>query len=335
MARAQLIVRGVAVGCLVGSAACAGSTRPAGPTPEPPEARSAFRIYRSDGTAASMRQLVAAFRAVDAVLVGEEHDDSIGHKVELAILGAAHRSLALPAGRALIVSLEMFERDVQSVVDEYLAGLITEKHFRSSARPWDRYETDYRPLVEYAREEGLAVVAANAPRRYVNRVTRLGPESLADLPESARATLPPLPFPGPSPLYRAQWDSLMSSMARERRGPSGEPAPAAAERAPEAATARHPSTMGYALDAQALWDATMAESVARALEAWPGALVLHYAGSFHVERGTGIPEKISAYRPGTRLLTLVIRRAVDIGAFDHGVHEGLGDFVILTPAGAP
>ncbi len=316
--------------CLaVTTAACAGPAPPVQPPP-PPESAPAptgsdFRIYRDDGTPQRMRDLLEAFRGVDVVLVGEEHDDAVGHRVELALVGAAHQAVAQPAGRALVVSLEMFERDVQPVLDEYLSGLITREHFLRSARPWPRYETDYAPIVEYARAQKLPVVAANAPRRYVNRVTRLGPDALEDLPAEARAHLAPLPYAAPSARYRAQWDSLMSAMPRRRGGAEGTGRHGEAAR-PEA------DPMRFALEAQTLWDATMAHSIARALEAHPGALVLHMAGSFHVERGTGIVEHLRRYRPDARVLTVVMQPSADIHRFDQAKYGGLADVVILTRA---
>jgi uncharacterized iron-regulated protein len=202
--------------------------------------------------------------------------------------------------------MEMFETDVQTILDEYLAGLITEEHFLDDARPWDRYERDYRPLVEFARVHGLPVVAANAPRRYVNRASRLGRESLEDLPAQARAHLPPLPYPEPSEAYREEWDALMGDAA----GHGGR----------------------SLLDAQSLWDATMAWSVARTLQRAPGSPILHLAGGFHVQRGTGIPEALEVYRPGTRWSVVAVRRVEDPARFDPALHQGLGDFVILTTA---
>jgi uncharacterized iron-regulated protein len=88
--------------------------------------------------------------------------------------------------------------------------------------------------------------------------------------------------------------------------------------------------LGNALQAQALWDASMGEAVALQLRMRPGALVIHYAGSFHVEKGTGIPERVLDYRPGTRVLTIVLQPAEDVGAWKPDEHDGLGDFVILT-----
>ncbi len=88
--------------------------------------------------------------------------------------------------------------------------------------------------------------------------------------------------------------------------------------------------LGNALQAQALWDASMGEAVALQLRLHPGALVIHYAGSFHVEKGTGIPERVVDYRPGTRVLTVVLQPAEDIDAWNDEEDQGLGDFVILT-----
>ena len=81
---------------------------------------------------------------------------------------------------------------------------------------------------------------------------------------------------------------------------------------------------------QALWDAAMGHGVTTALTEHPGSLVLHMAGSFHVAHGTGIPERIADYRPGTKVLSIVMEAVEDIDAWDDEEHEGLGDYVILT-----
>lgn len=265
-----------------------------------------FVVYRGDGTRASLRDVIDRMPDVRAVLVGEEHDDVAGHRVQLDLLTRAYQRHRVEGGRPLVLSLEMFETDVQGVVDEYLAGLITEEHFLASARPWANYGRDYRPLVEFARDQGLPVVAANAPRRYVNRASRLGRDSLEVLPEEALETLPPLPYPEPSERYLAQWDSLMGAAAAHM---SGSP-----------------------LDGQTLWDAAMGHAIAETLERRPGALVLHMAGGFHVEKGTGIPEALQHYRPGTGVLLVAMRSVDDPRVFDAEAHAGRGDFVILTDA---
>ncbi|MBT6889443.1 MAG: ChaN family lipoprotein, partial [Gemmatimonadales bacterium] len=120
-----------------------------------------FRVYQRDGRLASFADILAEVESFDVVLVGEQHDDLIGHGFQASLLGAAFQRVQ--AERLVVLSLEMFERDVQYIVDEYLDGLISEDHFMNSARPWPDYEARYRPMVEIARAHGLPVVAANAP----------------------------------------------------------------------------------------------------------------------------------------------------------------------------
>jgi uncharacterized iron-regulated protein len=194
---------------------------------EKPDYAHAFRVYTSQGEPASLDDILAAMDETDAVLVGETHTDPVAHwlEAELFRMAVEHfraggdAETSPGALRPVALSLEMFERDVQYILDEYLADLITEQQFLASARPWEHYEEDYRPMVELARERGLPVIAANAPRRYVNRVSRLGREALRDLAPRARSFLPPLPYPQPTEAYRAEWMGLMSNMTMEDQCP--------------------------------------------------------------------------------------------------------------------
>jgi len=328
------------------------------------------RIFRSDGTPATLDDVVRAMGDSEAVLVGEIHTDPVGHWFEAELF---RRALELTragdeegAVRPLGLSMEMFERDVQVVVDEYLRGVITESQFKASSRPWEYYDEDYRPMVEAAKEKGVPVIAANAPRRYVNRVSRLGREALSDLSRDARAFLPPLPYPQPTQAYRAEWMDLMNNMSMEDQcpapdsaavaeadsavAPHGMPtrpgdAPPAGMRMPpargdsvppgEEAPSGMPShAMGdfieNGLQAQTLWDSSMGYAVATFLHQHPGALVFHVVGGFHVENFTGTPEKVQFYRPGTRSLVVSMQMAEDFTTFDPEEHAGKGDFVILT-----
>ncbi len=116
------------------------------------------------------------------LIFGEQHDDSIGHLLERNIFAALNGRF----GRELILSMEMFHRDVQYIVNEYLAGQISEKNFIKEARAWDTYKTDYRTTVELAKEKQLKVIAANAPSRYTNLVTRKGLEALNGLDKEVK-----------------------------------------------------------------------------------------------------------------------------------------------------
>lgn len=178
-----------------------------------------FQAYDAAGRPVPLEAVVAAFGGVDAVLLGEYHDDAVAHRLELQLLRDAHRMYhqpfvpnaghgapaAQPVGpravpaptphamqhapkvqatnappsaphrpRRLILSLEMFERDVQCVVDEFLSGSLPERDLVRDGRAWPNYHSDYAPLLGFAKARGLAVVAANAPRRYVSIAGRQG-----------------------------------------------------------------------------------------------------------------------------------------------------------------
>jgi len=307
-----------------------------------------FRVFTGDGEPASLEDIMRAMVDMEAVLIGESHTDPVGHWIQADLLREALVQAAQSdAPRPVALSLEMFERDVQGIVDEYLQDLITEEQFKASARPWKFYDADYRPMVELAKETGIPVIAANAPRRYVNRVTRLGRNALDDLPSYGRSFLPPLPYPHPSDVYREEWLSLMGEMPMERtcetpvaaRGnvvadsqdvERHRPAVPVQETPPVRPPSHMASFMENGVHAQALWDASMAHAITSFLELNPGGLVLHMVGGFHVENFTGIPEQVQHYRPGTRSLVLSMDIADDFRSFDPEEHAGLGDFVILT-----
>jgi uncharacterized iron-regulated protein len=288
-----------------------------------------YRVYTGGGQDATLEDVVAAMAGHDVVFIGETHDDPTAHMLETELLERAWETYGDPtspgaAPRTVALSLEFFERDVQLVLDEYLAGLITEAAFRAASRPWARYDTDYRSLVELAREHGLDVIAANAPRRYTTRVTQHGRESLEALSPDALELLPPLPYGQPSAEYRDQWIQVISDVIRQEGTKCGVPVDDAP--APVGAHA----VMGNQLHGQALWDASMAWWVSRYLEAHADALVLHMAGAFHVARGTGTPEHLAAYRPGARSMIVVIRPVEDVAAFEPAPAGEWGDFVIQT-----
>lgn len=290
----------------------------------------AYRVYTGAGEPADLSAIIAAADTADALFIGEQHNDAVAHALQDTLLQRLHAPE--DAARPIALSLEMFTRDVQYILDEYLEGQISEEHFLQSSRPWSNYRSDYHPLVEFARENDLAVIAANAPRRYANLVTRQGREALEELSAQAREALPPLPYPEPSEAYAQKWQQVMDQMpaheAEEDEAPADTLAQNTRELEEDEDDDRH-------LDAQSLWDATMAYSMAEHYMRQPDALIMHLTGSFHVEDGLGTPEMLERYRPGTRPLVVVIRPVDDVTAFDERLHEDLADFVILTDASAP
>jgi uncharacterized iron-regulated protein len=295
-----------------------------------------YRVFTGAGERASIDDIVAEMARHQVVFVGETHDDPTGHMLEAELLEMAYEAYGAPnlgAPRPVALSLEFFQRDAQPILDEYLAGLITERAFLAAGRPWPRYETDYRPLIEVSKENGLAVIAANAPQRYTTRVAMNGRESLYDLSPEALASLAPLPYGQPSREYRDQWIQVISEVMKQEGMKCGLPIPEPAE-GQEAARAPAPvgshDKMGNQLHSQVLWDATMAFWISQYPVQEPDALVLHMVGGFHVARGIGTPEHLEAYRPGTSRMVVVLRPVEDVDTFEPAPDGEWGDFVIQT-----
>ncbi len=257
--------------------------QPPAPPPREPIAAGYVpqRVY--DTRAASFtdfESMLADLARADVILLGEQHDDPNTHRLEAAVLeGLARRRLPV------ILSLEMFERDVQPALDAYLAGTVPEEEFLKGARPWPRYATDYRALVEIARAHGWPVVAANVPRRIAADVAKSG-RTAVDALVTADRLLAARDLHCPRDPY---FDRFAEQMGVHQKPDAGGSSDAAA-------TERY-------YWAQCVKDETMAESIARAVattDGRPGAVV-HVTGAFHSEFGAGTAERVRRRLEGRRV----------------------------------
>lgn len=268
-----------------------------------------YRIFDGQGNPSNLDKIIDSLAEFEVVFLGENHDDATAHAIQLEIF--KHAVEKYSAQRKVALSLEMFERDVQIVLDEYRQDLITEKKFLDDSRPWGNYKTDYRPLVELAKGQKLEIIAANAPRRYVNMVSRSGRDALNQLSPEAKKWLAPLPYSEPSKAYGDKFNSLMGNM-------------------PEASAG-----LNKILASQSLWDATMAFSISEYLNKTKTPLVIHLNGAFHTENRLGTVEHLLKYSPKTRVLVVTMRYEDEFTKFDKAKHTNSGDFVILTDAKVP
>jgi uncharacterized iron-regulated protein len=259
-----------------------------------------YKIYNT-GTKEiiTIDQLVIDMTNADVLFFGEEHNDSVGHYLENKIYQALHAAY----GSNLALSLEMFETDNQLVLDEYLQGKIDEARLGKDARLWSNYK-DYRPMIEYARQNQLPVIAANPPRRYVSMVTRRGMKSLDSLSQSAKAFLPPLPYDTLSGRYR---DKFLETM----RG------------APESAS----RNIYYS---QSLWDAGMSYSIHRYLKKNKGKKIFHCVGKFHTDEKLGTATQLMMRNKKIRVRNISCFPDKNFANPDWSKYEKLGDYVILT-----
>lgn len=253
-----------------------------------------------------------ALARYDVVLVGEQHDDPATHRAEARLLDA----LAARRGRVM-VSLEMFERDVQPLLDDYAAGRLPESDFLARSRPWPNYASDYRPLVEAARARRWPLVAANIPRPLASAVARGGWAALDTLPFSHRRLYAAERRCEPEGEYFRRFGEAMGGM--QGHGAAADPAAASA------ALARF-----YA--AQCIKDETMAESIARAREVWRGWLVVHYTGAFHTDYRLGTAERLARRLPDARIAVVSIVPVPHPAAASAAEFADRGDYLIFVPA---
>lgn len=228
--------------------------------------------------------LVSRLTAADLVFVGEQHDDPATHRMELALLeGIARRR------DSVVLALEMFERDVQPLLDRYLADSTSEEAFLQGGRPWKNYAADYRPLLELARARRWPVIASNVPRSLASLVGRGGLPALDTLAATARSQLAET-LTCPEDAYYQKFAKAMGDLASHSpsAGPGNEEAPSARLR--------------RMYEAQCVKDETMGESVARVWR--PGRLVVHYNGAFHSDFRLGTAARTSRRIPNAGMLVV-------------------------------
>ena len=262
------------------------------PAPAPAPSYVPQRVYDAHQQAfTDFERMVADLTKADVILVGEQHDDPNTHRLEAAILEGLKRRGVSPT-----LSLEMFERDVQVAVDAYRAGKTSEDEFLKTSRPWPRYATDYRALVEMAREDGWPIVASNVPRRHASAVAKAGRPALDELSAADRENVA-RDLQCPQDPYFDRFVETMNS----------HPAPGSEKQSPEE---RRAANERYYVS-QCLKDETMAEAIASALDASKGPVV-HVNGAFHSDFGQGTAERVRRRLEGRRIAIVSILPVKDI-----------------------
>lgn len=250
--------------------------------------------------------MVAVLAKADVVFVGEQHDDPNTHKLERVLL----EGLARLRGD-IIVSLEMFERDAQARLDQFLGGRIPEADFLATSRPWPRYATDYKPLVDLALERKWPVIAANIPRFMASEISKAGFGVLENKSETEKEW------------FAHDWDCPVDDEYSKKF---------------REVMASHTGVdeMDRFYAAQCLKDETMAESITKA---WSEAfkvkpsvrpLVVHYNGSFHSDYGLGTAARVMGRLPEAKVVTVTMIPLATLDAIATAEHAAKADFVVFT-----
>ncbi len=264
-------------------------------------ATSARIVGTADDRVQTLAQVADALVSADVVAMGEQHDSAAVHRTHYELLRQLH-------GRRpnLVIAMEMFERDVQNVLLQYVGGLIDEATFLEKTRPWPNYQSDYRPVVEFAKQNGLIILAANAPRPLAQKVSKLGIESIAGDPNVARETTAP---------EDEYWDAFQNSMGTHG-GTLGEVA------------------MHRFYAAQCLKDDTMAESIVDHLKARAQAgeqpLVVLIAGQFHTDHRRGTVARIQSRMPKLDIRVLSSEEVDDVNAGVYSSSRSVADYVVVV-----
>jgi len=266
--------------------------------------RPAYRLFTAQGQVADYDQMLTQLAQADVVLFGEQHNDPIAHWLELQVA----KDLAKAKGPdQLVLGMEMFERDVQPLVAQYVAGTLPDSAFERQSRLWPNYATDYRPLLQFARDERITVVATNAPRRYAQQVARGSLVALDKLPAAEKAYLAPLPLKVD---YDLPGYKKMTAMF------GGD-------------AAAHGGGARTIIQAQALKDATMAATIRRSLG--PGQTLLHLNGSYHSDNHDGIVAYLRAdSKKPLRIQTLSVVTQSQLQQLDKE-NASLADYLIVVP----
>ena len=257
----------------------------------------AFQIFSKNGHAVDFKKVVKEASSKKYLFFGEYHNNPISHWLQFELtkeMHAVHK-------KKLVLGAEMFEADNQFILDEYLNGLISSKNFQNEIRLWPNYNTDYKPLIEYAKEYKLKFIATNIPRRYANMVYKKGIQSLDELTDLAKSYITPLEnftFDSTVTCYK----DLMSAMD----GHGGV----------NMATA------------QAIKDATMAHFIQK--NTTNKSVFLHYNGAYHSNNYQGIVHYLKKVVEESEILTISTVEQRDITKLENS-NKGLADFIICVP----
>lgn len=257
------------------------------------QGKPAYVLYDKKGRKVKYDKMIRDLSRKDFVLFGELHNNPISHWLQLEL------TKDCDAQRDLILAFEMLEQDNQEAVNRYVQGGLSQKGLDSAARLWRNYNTDYAPLVNYARDHNVGVVASNIPRRYASMVFGGGFAALDTLSAKEKAWIAPLPiaYDPELPGYKKMLDMMP--------GHGGDNLPRA----------------------QAIKDATMAHFSLKAYE--PGKLLIHFNGAYHSDNFEGILWYLQQQAPQLKYATLTTVLQKDISKLEKS-NRNKADYIICV-----
>lgn len=235
----------------------------------------AFKLFNEKGRRISYKKMVRSLAKADVILFGELHNDPIAHYLQRKLV----EDLSSKRSNRIILGAEMFEADNQLGLTNYIEGKIARDSLAKVVRLWPNFNTDYAPIVDFAKENEVPFIATNIPRRFASMVYRGGFEVLEGLAEEEKAwvALQPVPYDPDLPSYVKMLEMT------ESMGPTNH----VNENFPKA---------------QAIKDATMAHFIAE--NQLSNHLFIHFNGSYHSDDFEGIVWYLKRYKPNIRVITI-------------------------------
>ena len=223
----------------------------------------------------TVKQLARLLSKQDVIFIGELHGNHASHLLEMQLMAELHALRPLQN-----LSMEMFNRDQQPILNRYLDSEIGEAFLINETPTWQNYIGSYRPLIEYAKQNFIPVIAANAPADIVRCIGRQGTDYIDKLSSEERLLIAHAPFTDNSEYRQRYMDFLADArvLAPERKENS------------------------YL--AQLTRDNTMAESIYQAWLENPQAQILHINGSFHSENYLGTVSALKSLNPKLRIAVI-------------------------------
>lgn len=252
-----------------------------------------YQLYNKDGKKTTYKKLLKAAGDTEVVLFGEHHDNALVHWLQLEL------TKDLAEKKNLVLGAEMIEADNQDELNQYLKGQIDQKAFDTLARLWNNHKTDYKPLVDFAKERKFPFIATNIPRRYASMVYKKGFEALDSLSDEEKTWMAPLPV-----AYDASLPGYLK-MLEMMGGHGGDNLP----------------------KAQAVKDATMAHFIAQNLK--PDTVFVHYNGTYHSDFFEGINWYLKKAKPGIKIVTIAAVSQKDIEKLEEE-HLKKADFILVV-----
>ncbi len=254
----------------------------------------AYEIYNSKGKKVKYQKMIKSLKTGEFVFFGEYHDNPISHWLQLEVLKDLHDEHS----NNLVLAFEMFEQDQQLLLDAYVEAKIDAKVFEDSCRLWPNYYTDYKPLVDFARENNLKCVASNIPRRYASLLFKKGRQALDTLSAEEKSWIAPLDF---------VVDTTLSQYAKLQE------------------MAMH--GMGSFTEAQAIKDATMAHFSLKNMN--EKSVLYHINGAYHSDYHQSIIWYIKQNKPEANVVSITTVSQADVNKLDEE-NKGRADFIICV-----